>query len=139
LGNGIQKSETPTGRLAFPGSWERLGRSGKILIGKKEIALAGGITAALDEAHSAASIRMKPRAITAYEAVGSAPTEEEGAGLMVQIVVQDEEELREAIGAGAEAVLLEGVSAEEARRLGEIARGLRGDCVVEVSAEGERE
>jgi len=28
--------------------------------------------------------------------------------------------------------LLDGMSAEEARRLGEIARGLRGDCVVEV-------
>jgi hypothetical protein len=52
--------------------------------------------------------------------------------MVVQIVVRNEEELREAIGAGAEAVILVGVSAEEARRLGEIARGLRGDCVVEV-------
>ena len=103
----------------------------KIVVGRKEIERAGGITAALDEAHSAASIAMTPRALTAYEAVGSAPTEEEGAGLMVQIVVRDEEELREAIGAGAEAVLLERVSAEEARRLGEIARGLRGDLKVE--------
>src|SRR5882762_677804 len=88
--------------------------------------------AALDEAHSAASIAMTPRAITPYEAVGSAPSEEERAGLIVQISVGNEEELREAIGAGAEAVLLDGMSAEEARRLGEIARGLRGDCVVEV-------
>jgi hypothetical protein len=107
-----------------------LGKPGRILVGRAEIALAGGITAALDEAHSAASMRMTPRAITAYEAAG-APSEEDGAGLMVQIVVRDEEELREAIGAGAEAVLLDGVSADEARRLGEIARGLRGDCLVE--------
>ncbi len=106
-------------------------------MGKEEIARAGGIKAALDEAHSAASIRMTPRAITAYEAVGSAPTEEDSAGLMVQIVVRDEEELREAIGAGAEAVLLEGVSAEEARQLGEIARELRGDCLVEEEKEEE--
>jgi hypothetical protein len=105
--------------------------SRKILIGEKEIALAGGITAALDEAHSAASMRMRPRAITAYEAVGSGPTEQDGEGLMVQIVVRDEAELREAIGAGAEAILLESVSADETRRLGEIARGLRADCVVE--------
>jgi nicotinate-nucleotide pyrophosphorylase len=109
----------------------------KILVGRKEIARAGGITAALDEAHSAASMRMMPRAITAYEAVGSAAAEADGAAVMVQIVVRDEEELREAIGAGAEAVLLESVSAEEARRLGEIARGLRADCVVEEAKEEE--
>ena len=57
----------------------------------------------------------------------------------MQIVVGNEEELREAIGAGAEAVLLEGVSEDEARRLGEIARGLRADCVVEVFGESGRE
>ena len=102
------------------------------MIGKKEIALAGGIKAALDEAHSAASMKMTPRAITAYEAVGSAPSEEDGVAIVVQIVVGNEAELREAIGAGAEAVLLVGVSAEEARRLVGIAPGLRGDCVVEV-------
>jgi hypothetical protein len=110
---------------------------GRILVGKEEIALAGGIKAALDEAHSAASMRMAPRAITAYEAVGSAPSEEDGVGMIVQISVGNEEELRQAIGAGAEAVLIEGVSAEEARRLGEIARGLRGDCVVEEKKEEE--
>ena len=91
---------------------------------------AGGIKAALGEAHSAASMAMTPRAITAYEAVGSAPTEEDGAALMVQIVVRDEKELREAIGA--EAVLVEGVIGEEARRLSELARALRRDCLVEV-------
>jgi hypothetical protein len=107
-------------------------RDKKIVVGREEIALAGGIKAALDVAHSGASLRMKPRAITAYEAVGSAPTEEDGAAFIVQIVVRDEKELREAIGAGAEAVLLEGVIGEEGRRLSELARALRGDCVVEV-------
>jgi hypothetical protein len=107
------------------------GREEKIVVGRKEIARAGGITAALGEALSLAAMRMTPRAITAYEAVGSAPAEEDGCAMVVQIVVRDEEELREAVGAGAEAVLLEGVSAEEAQRLGEIARELRGDCLVE--------
>ncbi len=101
-------------------------------MGKKEIALAGGITAALGEALSLAALRMTPRAITAYEAVGSAPAEEDGAGVMVQIVVGNEAELREAIGAGAEAVMVEGVNKEEARRLTEIALVLRADCVIEV-------
>ena len=112
-------------------------RDRKIVVGWKEIARAGGIKAALDEAHSAASMRMRPRAITAYEAVGSAPSEEDGVGMVVQISVRNEQELREAIAAGAEAVLLEGASAEEARRLGEIARGLRGDCLVEEEKEEE--
>jgi len=114
-------------------------RDEKIVVGRKEIERAGGIKAALDEAHSAASMKMTPRAITAYEAVGSAPMEEDGAGLMVQIVVRSEGELREAIGAGAEAVLLEGVNAEEAWRLEKIARGLRGDCVVEIFGESAAE
>jgi hypothetical protein len=110
---------------------------GRIFVNREKIALAGGIKAALDEAHSFVSMKMTPRAITAYEAAGSAPTEEDGARLMVQIAVRDEEELREAIGAGAEAVLIEGVSAEEGRRLTAIARGLRGDCVVEEEKEEE--
>jgi hypothetical protein len=109
-----------------------LGKPGRILVGKKEIAQAGGITAALGEALSLAALRMTPRAITAYEAVGSGPAEEDGTAVMVQIAVGNEAELREAIGAGAEAVLIEGVSAGEGRRLGEIARGLRKVCVVEV-------
>ena len=117
--------------MAFPGSLGRLVKPGRILVGKEEIALAGGIKAALDEAHSAASMKMTPRAITAYEAVGSAPSEEDGAGLIVQIVVGNEGELREAIEAGAEAVLLEGVSAEEGRRLEHIGQELRADLKVE--------
>ena len=110
-------------------------RDKKIVVGRKEIERAGGVKAALDEAHSAASMRMTPRAITAYEAVGSGPLEEDGVGMVVQISVENEEELREAIGAGAEAVLLDGMSVEEARRLAEIARGLRADCVVEIFGE----
>lgn len=102
------------------------------MVKKEEIARAGGIKAALDEAHSAASMRMTPRAITAYEAVGSLPMEMEGGEMLVQIAVENEAELREAMGAGAEAVLLVGVSEVAARRLAEIARGLRLDCVVEV-------
>lgn len=123
---------TPIGRLLFPESWRRLGRPHRTLLRKEEIARAGGIKAALDEAHSAASIEMTPRAITAYEVVGSLPMEVEGGEMLVQIAVENEAELREAMGAGAEAVLLVGVSEVAARRLAEIARGLRLDCVVEV-------
>ena len=107
-------------------------KNNKILVTREEIELAGGIQPALDEALSLAALRMTPRAITAYEAVGNAPTEEDGAGVVVLISVGNEAELREAIEAGAEAVLIQGVSAEEARRLAEIGRELRGDLKVEI-------
>jgi len=103
----------------------------KIVVTRSQIAAAGGVKAALEEALSLAALQMTPRAMTAYEAVGSAPTEEDGAGVMVQIEVQNEEELREAIGSGAETVLLVGVDGAEARRLEEIARGLREDLRIE--------
>src|SRR5258708_22049688 len=67
----------------------RMGKLGRILVGKEEIALAGGIRAALDEAHSAASMAMTPRAMTAYEAEGGAPSGECGGGWIVEIWVLD--------------------------------------------------
>jgi hypothetical protein len=41
----------------------RSGKFGRILVGREEIALAGGIKAALDEAHSFVSMKMTPRTI----------------------------------------------------------------------------
>lgn len=105
----------------------------KILVTRNHIVSAGGITAALDEAHSQASLQMTPRTMTAYEAVGSAP-EADGAGVLVQIEVRNEQELREALDAGAQALLLIDTSPLEAHRLAKIARGLRADCLVEVSS-----
>jgi hypothetical protein len=106
----------------------------KILVTRKRIASAGGIKAALDEAHSLAALLMTPRTMTAYEAVGSKPTETDGATVLVQIEVCSEQELREALDAAAEAVLLVNMSKWEARRLTELVRDLRTDCFVEVGA-----
>ena len=110
-------------------------KNNRILVGRAEILRAGGIQAALDEAHSAASLAMTPRALTAYEAVGMAPGDADGPVFTVIVEVENEAELREAIGAGAEAVLIEGVNAQEAGRLAEIARSLRADCLVEKKEE----
>ena len=104
----------------------------KILVTRAWIVSAGGIKAALDEAHSHASLQMTPRAMTAYEAVGSAPAESEGADMFVQIEVCNEQELRESLAAGAQAVLLVDMTPAEERRLTELAHGLRADCLVEV-------
>jgi len=106
---------------------------GKILVTRERIAAAGSIKAALDEAHSLASLEMTPRAITNYEAVGSTPTQADGAAVLVQIEVQNERELREALDAGAQVFLLVDTTPLEAQRLTEIARGLRADCFVEIS------
>lgn len=60
------------------------------------------------------------------EAVGLAPT-------TVQIEVRDERELIEALGAGAEAVRLDNMTPERAAECVKIARGMRPDCVMEIS------
>jgi len=102
-----------------------------ILVTHEEIARAGGVRAAVEEALSLAALRMTPRAMTVYEATGMAPTEADGAEISVQVAVRNEEELREAIAAGAEAVRLVGVSVEGGERLRMIARGLREDVKIE--------
>lgn len=104
----------------------------KILVTRQHIASAGGIKPALDEAHSLASLQMTPLAMTAYEAVGSAPAEADGSDVLVQIEVQDEQELREALLAGAQAVLLVNRNPADAQRLVGLAKGLHKDCLVEI-------
>jgi len=104
-----------------------------ILLTESHIAFAGGIKAALDQAHSFASSRMKLPAITAYEAVGVTPSEVEAGSLLVQIEVQSVSELREALSAGAEAVLFASMTLEQAREYVAIVRGVRPDCIVEIS------
>jgi len=98
---------------------------------REDVARSGGVRAAVEEALSLAALGMTPRAITAYEATGMAPTEEDGAGAFIKVEVETEEELREAVAAGAEAVALVKMNKEEARRLCELARRLRGDVKVE--------
>lgn len=108
----------------------RIGLYDAILLKENHIALACGIKAALDQAHAFASSHAHPAAMTAYEAVGSIP---DAAPLSVQIEVRNETELREALSAGAESVLLDNMSPAEARRAVELVRSLRPDCLVEVS------
>lgn len=115
------------------GTNHRIGLYDAILLKENHIALAGGVKAALDQAHAFASAHMKPRAMTAYEAVGTTPSPAESASLPILIEVRNESELREALRAGAESVLLDNMTAEEARRCVEIVRGVRAECIVEIS------
>jgi hypothetical protein len=102
-----------------------------VLVTRAEIAAAGGVKAALDEALSLAALQVTPRAITAYEAVGMSPVDADGMAFTVIVEVENEAELREAVEAGAEAVRLMLVDATQARRLEGIGRELRGDLKVE--------
>jgi len=116
------------------GTNNRLGLYDAILLKENHIALAGGIKAALDRAHAYASLRAPtPRTASAYDAAGLDPVVAGPGPLAVQIEVRNETELREALEAGAESVLLDNVSVEGARRWVELARSLRSDCVIEIS------
>lgn len=115
------------------GTNHRIGLYDAILLKENHIALAGGVKAALDQAHAFAAARMQPHAMTAYEAAGATPSPNEAASLSIQIEVRNESELREALGAGAASVLLDNMTPQAARRCVEIARGLRPDCIVEIS------
>ena len=115
------------------GTNHRFGLFDAIVLRTNDIALAGGVRAALDQAHAFASSRMKPQAMTAYESVGTPPSEAEANSLPVQIEVRNEHELREALSAGAESVLLNNMSPVETGRCVGIVREIRRDCVVEIS------
>jgi nicotinate-nucleotide pyrophosphorylase (carboxylating) len=112
----------------------RFGLYDAILIKENHIASAGGVKAALDRAHAFTSLKMAaPRAASAYDAAGMNPLVSGPGPLSIQIEVRNEGELREALDAGAESVLLDNMTAEVARRCVTLARNLRRDCAIEIS------
>lgn len=115
------------------GTNHRIGLYDAILLKENHIALAGSVKAALDQAHAYASARMDPQALTAYEAVGAAGASRGGEGLTIQIEVRNETELRKALSAGAESILLDNLSPEAARHCVTVTRSVSPSCVVEIS------
>ena len=116
------------------GANHRFGLYDAILLKENHTAMAGGIKAALDKAHTYASPKVPaPRAASAYDAAGLDPEVVGPGPLPVQIEVRDQKELREALGAGAEAVLLDNMTPERAAECVKIARGIRAECVIEIS------
>ncbi len=116
------------------GTNHRIGLYDAILLKENHIALAGGIKAALDKAHTYVSPKVPaPRAASAYDAAGLDPEVVGPGPLPVQIEVRDQKELKEALAAGAEAVLLDNMTPERAAECVKIARGIRAECVIEIS------
>jgi len=116
------------------GSNHRFGLYDAILLKENHIALAGGIKQALDKAHTYVSPKTPPpRAASAYDAAGLDPEVVGPGPLPVQIEVRNQKELLEALGAGAEAVLLDNMPLERAAECVATAREIRPDCVIEIS------
>lgn len=113
------------------GTNHRIGLYDAILLKENHIALAGGVKAALDQANAYAALHAKPSALTAYEE--AVPARATDTVLPIQIEVRDERELREALSAGAESVLLDNMTPAEAKQCVAIARSLQPECVVEIS------
>jgi nicotinate-nucleotide pyrophosphorylase (carboxylating) len=97
-----------------------------ILVKENHVALAGSVAEAIRRALAA----RKPAETTAYEAFR--PPRPRGR-LPVEVEVRNEAELREALAVGADEVLLDNLSPEEAARLVRIARSLRPGCLIEIS------
>jgi len=116
------------------GSNHRFGLYDAILLKENHIALTGGIKAALDKAHTYVSPKSPPpRTASAYDAAGLDPEVIGPGPLPVQVEVRNQKELVEALGAGAEAVLLDNMTPERATECVKIARGMRKECVIEIS------
>jgi nicotinate-nucleotide pyrophosphorylase (carboxylating) len=112
------------------GSNHRFGLYDAILLKENHIALAGGIK----KAHTYVSPKTPPpRAASAYDAAGLDPEVVGPGPLPVQIEVRNQKELLEALGAGAEAVLLDNMPLERAAECVATAREIRPDCVIEIS------
>lgn len=113
------------------GTNHRIGLYDAILLKENHIALAGGVKAALDQANAYAALHAKPGALTAYEE--AVPARAADTVLPIQIEVRDERDLREALSAGAESLLLDNMSPAEARESVALARSLQPECIVEIS------
>jgi len=115
------------------GSNHRFGLYDTILLKENHITLAGGVKAALDKSHAYAAAQVPLREMSAYEATAPSGRTTRGSSLPIQIEVRNAEELREALGAGAESVLLDNMTPEQARICVALARSLRSDCIIEIS------
>jgi nicotinate-nucleotide pyrophosphorylase (carboxylating) len=114
------------------GTNHRIGLYDAVLLKENHIALAGSVKQALGQAHAYTALHARPSAMTAYEET-EPPSRTLGAPLPVQIEVRDLSELRQAVEAGADSVLLDNMSVEEAREAIAIVRQLRASVLVEIS------
>jgi nicotinate-nucleotide pyrophosphorylase (carboxylating) len=105
----------------------RFGLYDAMLIKENHIAIAGSVTEAIRRAHEH---QVAHRETTAYESFR--PSDARGM-LPIQVEVRNEAELREALAAGADSVLLDNLSPAQAAAFVAIVRREQPACLVEVS------
>src|SRR5215470_2480193 len=106
------------------GTNHRIGLYDAVLLKENHIALAGGVKQALGQAHAYTALHARPAAMTAYEET-EPPSRTLGTPLPVQIEVRNLHELRQAVEAGADSVLLDNMNVEQAREAVALSRQLR--------------
>jgi len=105
----------------------RFGLYDAMLIKENHIAIAGSVTEAIRRAHEH---QLAHRETTAYESFRPGAARDM---LPIQVEVRNEAELREALAAGADSVLLDNLLPEQAAQFVAIVRRERATCLVEVS------
>jgi len=112
----------------------RMGLYDAMLIKENHIAAAGGVREALRRARAfLPSPGGASREMTAYESFAPPAAAAWDEVVPIQIEVRNEGELREALAGNADSVLLDNTTPGEAARLVALARGLRPECVLELS------
>jgi nicotinate-nucleotide pyrophosphorylase (carboxylating) len=110
----------------------RMGLYDAILIKENHIASAGSVREAVRRARAFLPSPGGAPETTAYEAFAP-PAEQWDVAVPIQVEVRNEAELREALGAGADSLLLDNTTPAESASLVALARVLRSGCVVEIS------
>jgi len=110
----------------------RMGLYDAMLIKENHIATAGSVREALRRARAFLPCPGGQRETTAYESFAP-PAGVWDEAVPIQVEVRNEEELREALAAGADSLLLDNTTPAEAARLVAVARGTRPGCVLEIS------
>ena len=124
------------------GTNHRFGLYDAILIKENHIAAAGGVGEALRRARAWSRSQASPgargpshadRALTAYESYVPPAPASPSAAVPIQIEVRDEAELREALDAEADSVLLDNLPPAECAHLVTLVRAIRPACTIEAS------
>lgn len=114
----------------------RMGLYDAMLIKENHIAAAGSVAEALRRARAflpSPAHAPAGREMTAYESFAPPAPAGWEETVDIQVEARNEGELREALAAGADSVLLDNQTPAEAARLVALARGLRPRCVLEIS------
>jgi len=110
----------------------RMGLYDAMLIKENHIATAGSVREALRRARAFLPFPGGTPETTAYESFAP-PAAKWDESVPVQVEIKNEEEMREALAASADSLLLDNMTPNEATRLVALARQLRPSCVLEIS------